>query len=194
MKREIENRFPLLGGIVPIGNTFVPVSEEELHSIETALGVALPNDYREFVQKYGASAFGESVQFRLMQADPVHPVESLLGTPITRYEEGPLSAFYGGKEAGTYSLAKEIAVYEGRMPDTMIPIADDGGGNQICLGIKGKERGKVYYWDHHNEWDEQDYLEDYGEPMPPEAKFQNVYLIAESFEDFIRRLEKTASA
>jgi hypothetical protein len=80
------------------------------------------------------------------------------------------------------------------MPDTMIPIADDGGGNQICLGIKGKERGKVYYWDHHNEWDEQDYLEDYGEPMPPEVKFQNVYLIAKSFEDFIQRLEKTGSA
>ena len=75
----------------------------------------------------------------------------------------------------------------------MIPIADDGGGHQICVGIKGKECGKVYYWDHHNEWDEQDYLEDYGEPMPSDVKFQNVYLIAESFEDFIRRLQKTMS-
>lgn len=193
MKQAIEDRFPLLGGIVPIGITFVPVTEEEFTSIETVLGVTLPIDYRDFVGEYGASAFGESVQFRLLETDPVHPVQSLLGTPIPRYEEGHLSAFYGGKEAGTYSLANALEAYKRRMPDTMIPIADDGGGNQICFGIKGKEHGKVYYWDHHNEWDEQDFLEDYGEPMPADVKFQNVYLIAESFEDFIRRLEKTVS-
>ena len=175
MKKEIENRFSLLGGIVPIGKAFVPVNETELNSIETALGVALPGDYREFVQKYGTSAFGELVQFQ--------PIEG---------EKGPLSHFYGSR-TGNQSLAKYIEVYRGRMPDTIIPIADDGGGNQICIGIKGKEQGKVYYWDHHNEWDEDDYLDEHDEPMPPEAKFQNVSLIAESFEDFIRRLEKTVS-
>ena len=193
MKREIENKFRLLGGIVPIDTTFVPMTEEELDSIETALGVALPGDYRELLLTYGTASFGELVQFRLMKDEPVHPVKSLLGVPILRYEKGPLSHFYGSR-TGNQSLAKSIEAYKGRMPDTMIPIADDGAGNQICLGIKGKERGKVYYWDHHNEWYEQDYLDDYREPMPPEVKFQNVYLIAESFEDFIRRLEKTVSA
>jgi hypothetical protein len=44
MKNEIENRFRLLGDVVPIGKEFVPAAEEELNSIETALGVALPND------------------------------------------------------------------------------------------------------------------------------------------------------
>jgi len=77
----------------------------------------------------------------------------------------------------------------GRMPSTIIPIADDGGGNQICIGIKGGEQGKIYYWDHNNEWDEEDYLLDHGRPMPPEVKFQNVHLIASSFVDFISRLE-----
>ena len=37
--------------------------------------------------------------------------------------------------------------------------------------------------------DEEEYLEDYGVPRPPEAMFQNVHLIAESFEDFLNRLE-----
>jgi hypothetical protein len=177
MKKEIENRFGLLGGVMPIGKAFVPVAEEELNAIETALGVALPGDYREFVQKFGTSAFGALVQFQ--------PIEG---------EVGPLSHFYGSKSAGSNSLMRNVEKYQGRMPETMIPIADDGGGNQICLGIDGEDQGKVYYWDHHNEWDEEDYLEEHGKPMPPEVKFQNVHLIAESFEDFIQRLEKSQSA
>ena len=176
MKKEIENRFSLLGGIVPIGKAFVPVAEDELNCIEAALGVALPVNYREFLQKYGVSAFGELVQFQPIEGEPA-----------------PLSHFYGSKSAGSNSLAKCIEKYAGRMPESIIPIADDGGGNQICLGIKGKEHGKVYYWDHHNEWDEEDYLEEHGQPMPPDVKFQNVHLIADSFEGFIQRLEKSQS-
>jgi hypothetical protein len=177
MKKEIENRFRLLGGVTPIGKAFVPVVDEELNFIETALGAALPGDYREFVQEYGVSAFGELVQFQ--------PIEG---------EAGPLSHFYGSKSAGSNSLTRNIEKYMGRMPETIIPIADDGGGNQICLGIKGKERGKVYYWDHHNESDEEDYLEEHGKSMPPEVKFQNVHLIAKSFEDFVQRLEKSQNS
>jgi len=172
MKKEIENKFPQLGGIVP----YEAMSQEELLAIKRDLGISLPDDYRAFLQEYGAAEFGELVQFR--------PIEG---------EAGPLSHFYGSM-TGNQSLAKHIKTYTGRMPETMIPIADDGGGNQICLGIKGKEQGKVYYWDHHHEWDEEDYLEEHGKPMPPEVKFQNVHLIAESFEDFIQRLEKSQKA
>jgi hypothetical protein len=79
------------------------------------------------------------------------------------------------------------------MPHTIIPIASDGGGDQICLGVSGSERGQVYYWDHHNEWDEEDYEEDWGEPMPPEEKFSNLTLVAGSFEEFLSRLESCPS-
>ena len=59
------------------------------------------------------------------------------------------------------------------MPESLIPLGDDGRGNQICLGVSGDETGKVFYWDHNNEWDEEDYFADYGEPMPEEVRFQN---------------------
>jgi hypothetical protein len=184
MNREIETRFPLLGGIA----AHDPMTEKELRAIEKNLGEGLPEDFREFSQTYGAASFGELVEFQLMEAHPVHAVQGAL-TPIPQYEKAPFSHFYGSTK-GNQSLARKIEIYKERMPDKIIPIADDGGGNQICLGIKGKERGKVYYWDHHNDPNEEEYLEDYGKPMPPEVKFQNVYLIAESFEGFIRRLEK----
>jgi hypothetical protein len=71
----------------------------------------------------------------------------------------------------------------------MIPIAGDGGAGQICLGIKGDDLGKVFYWDMANEpLDEETYLEDYGEPMPAEAKRQNVHLVADSFDEFLDQL------
>jgi hypothetical protein len=172
MKKELENKFSELGGIVPCDR----MSQEELLAIERDLGVSLPDDYRQLLQEYGAAGFGELVQFQ--------PLEGVAG---------PLAYFYGAK-TGNQSLAKQIKTFKGRMPETMIPIGDDGCGDQICLGIKAKERGKVYYWDHENEWDEEDYLEEEGKPMPPEVKFQNVNLVAESFADFIQRLEKSPYA
>jgi len=188
MKRDIEKRFALLGGI----EAHDPMTEQELVSIETGLGERLPDDFREFSQTYGSALFGELVEFQLMEASPVHAVQGSL-TPAPHYEKAPFSHFYGSK-TGNQSLAQAIEDLKGRMPDTIIPIADDGGGNQICLGIKGKERGKIFYWDHHNDPNEEEYLEDYGKPMPPEVRFQNVYLIAESFEGFIRRLERHKDA
>jgi hypothetical protein len=185
MNVDLEKKLSLLGGVIPRD----PIAEEELIVIETSLGSRFPEDYREFVECYGGASFGELVEFKLLKDEPVHWVESLLGVAIPRYETAPLSHFYGSR-AGNQSLAKKIKIYKGRMPDTLIPVADDGGGHQICLGISGNERGKIYYWDHYNEWDEQDYLEDYGRPVPVETKFQNVYLVAESFEKLILCLEK----
>ena len=188
MKEQIEEKIEALGGVVPVGSEFTPLADEELAAVEAECGAPLPLDYREFLQRYGASGFAKLVEFVLLQPDPVHPVESLLGVPIPRYEIAPFSHFYGARSAGINGLLGTIAAYRGRIPDTLIPIGDDGGGHQICLGIKGMEQGKVYYWDHENEWDEEDYLEDYGVPMPPEVKFQNVYLAAYSFADFFQRL------
>jgi hypothetical protein len=171
MRKEIEAMFPELGGLVP----HEPMTREEVSAIENDLGELLPEDYRDLLQQYGAADFGELVEFRTATG-----------------ENAPFSHFYGSS-GGSQSLARRIKTYKDRMPDTIIPIGDDGGGNQICLGIKGTERGSVFYWDHDNEWDEDDYLEEYGEPMPPERKFQNVQLIADSFEGFIRCLARFQS-
>lgn len=85
--------------------------------------------------------------------------------------------------------------FSGRIPATLLPIADDGQVDQICPGVGGREAGKVYFWDLQNEpLTEEEHLEDYGKPMPPEVKFRNVYFVAESFEDFLKRLEISADA
>jgi hypothetical protein len=167
------------------------MTETEIAAFEKEIGVHLPEIYRQFLASYGASTFNGSspdnlyILFRPLKPLPDH----------FKSGKGLFEAFYGAERDANdgYSLRVRTRFFSGRMPESIIPIGDDGGAGQICLGIKGSEAGKVYYWDQQYEpLDEDDYLEDYGKPRPPEAMFQNVHLIAESFEDFLRRLEVKA--
>jgi len=65
------------------------------------------------------------------------------------------------------------------IPDSLFPIADDGIGNQICIGVTGKYLNKLYFWNKDGEVD-------YGE----EATFDNIELICESFESFIKAIQE----
>ncbi|MEW4452008.1 SMI1/KNR4 family protein [Bremerella sp. JC817] len=182
--------FSRLGGIKGIeGDELTPATHSEITDVEKQIGVCLPKAYRQFLLTCGASTFNGA------SPDNPHIVfcsKNPLPSHISETSKGLFDAFYGGKrdESDPYSLQVRIQCFTGRMPESIIPIGDDGGAGQICLGIKGNEAGKVYYWDQANEpLDEEDYLEDYGVPRPPEAMFQNVYEIADSFGDFLQRLE-----
>jgi hypothetical protein len=186
---DIDSISQRLGGMRPAGGgEFRPMSERELASIEDAIGAVLPAAYKSLLVKYGAFTFrGASddnpfIFFRAKTQLPAYVVDR--GRSIFRL-------FYGAtSNPGPGGLSSKIAFFKDRIPDTLIPIGGDGGAGQICLGIKGNETGKVYYWDQQNEpLDEEDYLADYGEPRPAAAMFQNIYLVANSFADFLQRLE-----
>ncbi len=178
----IFDKIDSIGGVAPLGTPkFQPLSEEETSALERHLGSRLPTGYREYLARFGASMPNEVVVFRASASRPNDlPHE--------------LGYFYGGA-AGRDDLARIISIYKGRIPNTVIPIADDGGGNQICLGIDGNERGKVYYWvhdyigDHDDPCDVEGYLKRHGEAMPPEVRLANLQLVADSFEEFIDRLQ-----
>lgn len=53
-----------------------------------------------------------------------------------------------------------------------IPIADDSGGNQICLGLNKEFYGNIYFWIHD---------EDPGD-------MKNMYFLADNFKEFIDKL------
>ena len=44
----------------------------------------------------------------------------------------------------------------------------------------------MYWWDHELEWDAEDYEAETGMPMPAEAKYQNVYLVANGLTEFLK--------
>jgi hypothetical protein len=176
-----------LGGICPASSAeFRPMSESEVLSIERQLGASLPESYRSMLTEFGAFKFkgrSEDSPFIFFKSiDRLPDYIAVQGLGLIRW-------FYGVDEGAQRGLRQQIRDFQDRIPATMIPIASDGGAGQICIGINGEDSHRIFYWDMANEpLDEETYLEDYGEPMPSEAKRQNVHLVATSFEDFLNQL------
>jgi len=85
-----------------------------------------------------------------------------------------------------YSQLKEK--YKNRIPDNFLPISSNEFGDLICLCTQGERIGQIFYWDHENEWDEEDYFDEFGVQMPEEVKFQNIYLIGKNLYDCFSRM------
>lgn len=183
----MNNLVDAFGGLEPIdGDKFTPMSESEVETIEMELGHRLPDSFRWFLMTYGACSPREIVVY-----DPV----TRLPSEISSSGKGNIAIFYGAASDidDAYSVQRRIQFFSGRIPANLMPIADNGGGSQILIGIFGNEAGRVYLWDLNNEpLDEEDYMEDHGKARPPQAMYENVHLIAHSFEDFLRRLEVIA--
>jgi hypothetical protein len=130
---------------------------------------------------YGASTFRKDVRFSSVQRLP---------STVSQSGSDCIDVLYGKEPPGrdAYSLSHRMAYYRGRMPDGVIPIGDNGLGNQICLAVTGDRRGQVLYWDRNTEVDEEDYIEDYGHPPTPAERFGNIHPIARSFAEFLQGL------
>jgi hypothetical protein len=70
---------------------------------------------------------------------------------------------------------------EKRLPTHILPIAHDPCGNLVCISCSGKDIGCVYFWDHEKEVDYSMAGDDY---------YSNLYLIANSFNEFIKGLKE----
>lgn len=111
------------------------------------------------------------------------------GIANARFAGSIVATFFGADERLPDRLGFDWALrnYQGRPPDRSLPVATDGAGNLVCL-IDARDRTPGFYlWDHEYEWDERDYREETGRAMPEEAKYQNVYFIAESFSRLLER-------
>jgi hypothetical protein len=87
----------------------------------------------------------------------------------------------GGFRAPNHlSLAWRRECYDGRIPDDLLWIMRDPFGNVICLGVSGESRGKVYFWDHESE------LEDEWNGSVESAG--NIKLLANDFVAFVAHL------
>lgn len=160
-------------------STFVPVAADELAAIERKLGVELPASYRDFLARFGSSRF-----HGISTIEPEEPL------PQGVSKRAFVNDFYGSAQSGNMrSVAHRIQMMVGRMPRELIPIAGAGMGDQLCLGIAGTYTGRVYYWYHEDEpLGPEEYAEEYGTPMPDKEWFRNVSLVANSFDDLIRRM------
>jgi hypothetical protein len=111
-------------------------TEDDITTFEQQLGGVLPNDYRQFLMRFGQTA-------------PEHGAVFPILDPCPWGQQGELNMFLGfSTDSGQGIVYETMEVYAGRIPDETIPIAEDSGGNLIILGFDGNATGKVWFWDH----------------------------------------------
>jgi hypothetical protein len=164
MHPDTEKHFTALG-IRYVRGLKLLVGEERIARFEGAAHLQLPGEYREFLKRYGNTAFEEYIRYPFIDKE----------CSWANNGYGGMSVFYGLD--GIYDLEKEFANHIGRIPSDMLPIAEDGGGNLVCLAFTGPDRGSVFFWDRD------------AEPEDGEQDLRtNVYLIARSFDDFLKSM------
>lgn len=137
-------------------------SEDDVRDFEKKNGCVLPSDYRTF----------------LLERNGGVPTKSLIEVP-TIGEQVVQRCYALKSPAVRYTLGGVLEVYKGRVPQGMLPIGDDPGGNLFLIGLSQGERyGKIYFWDHEQEAD-----------LEPQPYFKNIYYVAPCFEDFLRSLK-----
>lgn len=151
---SIRNQLGILG-LTPVeGGSFAPLTEQEISEVEALLDARLPSEYRVFLETFGESDFDGWVSF---STDEVSVSVGL---------------FFGR------DLPEVVKDSSDWLPSKMIPIAEDGGGNFICLSLAPADFGEVYFRYH-------------GEPLQPTkggaeiAKRLALAYLASSFEAFI---------
>jgi hypothetical protein len=165
MHPDTEKHFTTLG-IRYVRGLKLLVGDERITRFESAAHLRLPGEYRDFLKRYGNTAFEEFIEYPFIDKE----------CPWANNGYGGMSVFYG-LDAGPYDLEKQFANHVGRIPSDMLPIAVDGGGNLICLAFTGPDWGSVFFWDRD------------AEPEPGEQDLRtNVYLIARSFDDFLKSM------
>jgi cell wall assembly regulator SMI1 len=135
-------------------NSLETAIESTLAEFEKKIGTRFPEDFREsFIKSNGIELSASTFKISAEQgASRVHEV----------YKR---------------NLENQWNVFKNRIPYTIIPFASDPFGNQLCIGVTGDEKGKVYFWDHEMEGEEDE-----------QPYYENVYKIAESFQDFLSGL------
>ncbi|MBK9266104.1 MAG: SMI1/KNR4 family protein [Polyangiaceae bacterium] len=145
-------------------NPYGPTSPEAITQFEARRGVLLPLDYKQF----------------LLKSNGGYPTPNVFEVPEWHGQGNSVMSFYGIHDGSKGKrLDRACEVYDERIPADLIPIADDANGNAICIGWKGEREGKIYFWDHEDELDEDgDFVKDY----------RNVFVVANSLQEFLDNL------
>ena len=139
-----------------------PLKMEDLKYFEHK-NIEIPDDYRNFLIQYnGGRPENDCIDFK----------DSHQGTM--------LKSIFGFTKDEYGSLEDANIMYKERIPKNTIVIADDAGGNRIIMSISGDDYGKIYFWDHNMEADDEE-----------EPDYSNLTLVADSFDEFINNLKSS---
>ncbi|APH06411.1 SMI1/KNR4 family protein [Bacillus weihaiensis] len=88
---------------------------------------------------------------------------------------------------GDDNLFDQLEKFLYRMPESLIPIGERPGGDQICLGVSRELLGFVYLWNHEEELEAIKMITNSEEDI--NNYFHNLELLNNSFMDFLNSLQ-----
>ena len=147
-----------------IQNSGEQLNNAALSKFEKQLNIRLPQDYKDFMLKNNGGTPEKDWAFNFVDLMTNTTTSSVIQSFFVIYEEET-------HEDNDLRKSYRILQEEGEIPVDILPIADDPGGNLICMCISEKNYGRVFFGDHE--------LED------PKTGYILMNMIADSFSDFI---------
>lgn len=135
------------------GTIFPKVGREQIVKVQKEIDVEFPKEYFDF----------------LVDQNGGYPVKCEFELP-DKTDKSIVNMFYPIGEMKT-NLKRRNRL---RLHPDFIAIGNDSGGNQILLGVSGDEIGRVYFWEHDVDPEEEN-------PM---------HFLANSFNDFLKMLHE----
>ncbi|MED4461936.1 SMI1/KNR4 family protein [Metabacillus fastidiosus] len=133
--------------------------EDDIKTFEEKYQLKLPQDYAFYLQHYGNDYIREEYRF-------IPSIELPKKIKQTQFE---IDSIYGLNNDEN-KIDNKINFYKDILPADLFPIADLPGGDLICIGKKDDKQNKIYIWFH-------------------EMAEENVFLISDSFESFIKNFQ-----
>ena len=193
MKMKIKSLVEKMGGVQRF--TFEPLIPTSRKSMSKFLDITKEefSDYLDYLELFGGET-GFIKEFKLTPYSNLpeycYPDDDIPVGGNIEWSGGDLGFFYG--ENINYQknsqISERLEKYKNRIPDNFLPISSNEFGDLICLCTQGERIGQIFYWDHENEWDEEDYFDEFGVQMHEEVKFQNIYLIGKNLYDCFSRM------
>ena len=138
-----------------------PTNLEAIEKFETLIQAKLPNDYKQFLLKHNG---GHPVPNSFKLSEPINEKNESIG----------IAWFYALYDGEVCNITTHFQHSRSKIPDEFLPIAY-GSGGELCLGIKGDDYGKLYYWTTNwSCWNKDD--------------LNYLYYVCDSFTDFINGL------
>lgn len=153
------------------------LKNERLITIEKKYDIIIPDDYKQFLRWYGETFFEKNIIFKPLEPSPTATEDG------NQYFDG----FYGLMSEN--NINQQIDDYKNRIPGNLIPVGECPGGNLICIGVNGTAYGKIYFWNHENELKARLMIGDVADVENIDLYWDNIYLVSESFVDFLNTLE-----
>ena len=160
----------------------VPCTSPTIQEFETRIGRRFPEDYRAFLLTCNGGWPEGGDTFVVSEEYGPGDVQHFLGLGL-RGRRVPATAvpFALAKtdtiELECMDLSYTWDIVGRRLPEGMVPIADEACGDLVCLCLHEADYGAVYYWDHERE-------ASYGGP----PDYLDMPRVAGSFAEFLDML------